>query len=92
MIETYIFNRVKGARGRPSRGAELISAERMANLPLPPARNQIPREISVRHQLFAMRAAWERVPRGNKTLADLLQFRGRFDLFYSVGVRENRKM
>jgi hypothetical protein len=25
-------------------------------------------------------------------LTDLLQFRGRFDPFYSVGVRENRKM
>jgi hypothetical protein len=25
-------------------------------------------------------------------LTDLLQFRGRFDWFYSVGVRENLKM
>jgi hypothetical protein len=27
-----------------------------------------------------------------KTYTDLLQFRGRFDPFYSVGVGENRKM
>jgi hypothetical protein len=32
------------------------------------ARNQIPREISVRHQMFAMRAVWECVPGGIKAL------------------------
>jgi hypothetical protein len=47
---------------------ELIAQSELANLPLPPARNQIPSEISVRHQLFARQAAWECVPRGIKTL------------------------
>jgi hypothetical protein len=32
------------------------------------ANNQIPTEINVRHQLFAMRAGWECVPRGIKAL------------------------
>jgi hypothetical protein len=56
----------KGGRGRSSRIAEIISPDRTANLPLPPYRNQIPREISVAHQLFAMRAVWECVPWGIK--------------------------
>jgi hypothetical protein len=37
----------KGGRGRSSRIAELITQDKTANLPVPPARNQIPREISV---------------------------------------------
>jgi hypothetical protein len=59
----------KRDRGRPSRIVELVAQDRLANLPLPPARDQIPREISARHQLFAMRAARECVPRGMKALS-----------------------
>jgi len=58
----------KGGKGRPSQVAELIPLDYLANLPLPPYRNQIPREISVRHQQFAMRAVWLCVPRGIKKL------------------------
>ena len=58
----------KEGRGRPSRVVELATQDRLANLPLPPVRNQIPRQISARHQLFAMRAAGECVLRGIKTL------------------------
>ena len=58
----------KGHRGRPSRVAELITQDRPVNVTLPPARNEIPRQISVRHQLFARRAAREGVPRGIKAL------------------------
>jgi hypothetical protein len=58
----------KRGKGRPSRVAELIPHDLLSNPPLPPARNQIPREISVRHQLFATRAVWECVPRGIKAL------------------------
>ena len=58
----------KRAQGRRSRIVELVTQDRLANLPLPPARNQIPREISARHQLFAMRAARECVIRGIKAL------------------------
>ena len=57
-----------GGRGRPSRVVELITQDQLANLPLPPARDQIPREISARHQLFAIRAARECVIRGIKAL------------------------
>jgi hypothetical protein len=63
---------VQGGRGRRSRIVELVAQDRLAHLPLPPARDQIPREISKRHQLFAMRAARECVPRGVKALG----FRG----------------
>ena len=58
----------KGHRGRSSRVVELITQDRPVNATLPPTRNQIPKEISVRHQLFARRAAWECVPRGSKAL------------------------
>jgi hypothetical protein len=58
----------KRGRGQPSRVVELITQGELANVPLPPARDQIPREISVRHQLFAMRAARECVPRGIEAL------------------------
>jgi hypothetical protein len=58
----------KGGKGRPSRVVEVIPEDKIASLPLPPARNQISREISVRHQVFAMRAVWECVPRGIKAL------------------------
>jgi hypothetical protein len=58
----------KGRKGRPSRVVELATQDRLANFSLPPARNQIPREISARHQLFATRAAKECVARGFKAL------------------------
>jgi hypothetical protein len=62
----------KRAPGRPSRVVELITQDRPVNVTLPPARNEIPREISARHQSFARQAAWECVPRGIKALG----FRG----------------
>jgi hypothetical protein len=44
----------------------------LISVTLPPARNEIPREISARHQSFARQAAWECVPTGIKALG----FRG----------------
>jgi hypothetical protein len=59
----------KGGKGRPSRVAELIPQDQLpTGRSLPPYRNQIPREIGVRHQQFAMRAVWLCVPWGIKKL------------------------
>ena len=66
-LKVYVQS-CSGGRGRPSRVVELVTQDRPANLSLPPARDQMPREISARHQLFAMRAARECVPKGIKAL------------------------
>jgi hypothetical protein len=55
-VKLYVRPSKRG-KGRPSRIAELIPQEQVANLPLPPYRNQIPREISLRHQMFTLRVS-----------------------------------
>ena len=71
IVETFtashcrVGSETRRARSHPSRAVALITKDQVANLP---ARNQIPREISVCHQSFAMHALWERTPRGIRTL------------------------